>query len=245
MSKITSHFKCLLLGLVLVTSATHAETNPLAEDYSLIPRSEIFPPEDGKLRPLQGKIINKRYHAPKNVFSCQAEDFGEGSYMAQDGLLDIAACVAFYNATAGFIKAEVMFVPELAHKTWNKELLKHGFDGFGIGILKDVDYARGITVLKEEMVGDKMFFAAVSVDKMGTLRAPDGSYPSATRGYLAFQAKDKLVLLSNQVVTLPGQMHTPEAHIDKLKREILEFSKTFEFGAIPERPAKKPAPTGS
>ena len=149
------------------------------------------------------------------------------------------------DATAGFKKAEVIFVPQLANQIWDQKKLKSGFDGFGIGMLKDIDHAEGIVVLKEEMIGDKLFFAAVSVEKKERLRAPDGTHPPATLGYLAFQAEDKFVLLSNQIVTLPGQKHTPEAHIEKLKQEIVEFSKTFEFGPTPAPPIEKPAPAGS
>ncbi|MGH2611744.1 MAG: hypothetical protein ACRDFB_01690, partial [Rhabdochlamydiaceae bacterium] len=172
--------------------------NQNAERLAELPRSEIFPPEDGKPVSLQGKILNGRYYAPKNVFSCQADDFGEGAYLAQDGLLEQAACVGFYSSIANFKKAEVMFMPGLEKKSLERKALKDAFDGFGIGILKTVDNAQGIEVLTEEMVGDTLFFSAISVEKMSVLKAPNGKYMSSTRGYLVFQDKDKLIVLSNQ-----------------------------------------------
>ena len=130
-------------------------------------------------------------------------------------------------------------MPEIEKKTLDEKALKDAFEGFGIGILKTVDNAQGIEVLKEEMMVGNMFFAAISVEKMSVLSVP------STRGYLVFQDKDKLVLLSNQEVTLPGQKHTPKKHIEKLKNDILEFKKTFEFGPIPYPPTEKAENTSS
>lgn len=61
----------------------------------------------------------------------------------------------------------------------------------------------------------------------------NGQYVPFTRGYLIFQDKDKLAVLSNQIVIVPGQRHEPEKHVERLKRDILEFRKTFEFGLTP------------
>lgn len=233
MGKNVLHLKLLVTLSVLFLSATFAEINQKQEHPKEFPRSEIFPPEDGELRPLQGKIVNGRYYAPKNIFSCQACDFSEGRYTAQDGLLDQIACVGFYNSLADFKKAEVIFMSWLEKKNLDEQALKDAFNRFGIGILKTVDDAQGIEILKEEMLGDNMFFAAISIDKMSVLAAPGGQYMASTRGYLIFQGKDKLAILSNQLVTLPGQRHTPKKHIEKLKKDILEFRKAFEFGLIP------------
>ena len=68
---------------------------------------------------------------------------------------------------------------------------------------------------------------------MSVLNASNGEQMASTRGYLVFQEKDKLVVLSDQRVTLPGQNHDPKKHIEKLEQDILEFKKTFEFGLIP------------
>ena len=92
--------------------------------------------------------------------------------------------------------------------------------------------AQGIKVIKEEMLEDDLFFAAISIDKMSVLKV-NRHYVPSTRGYLIFQNKDKLAVLSNQLVTLPRQKHEPEKHVEKLKQEILEFKKTFEFGPSP------------
>ncbi len=226
---------------MLISASAYANTDKISEKSTELPRSEIFPPEDGKLPPLQGKIIDGRYYAPKNVFSCRAYDFREGAYTAQDGLLEQAACVGFYNAVADFKKAEVLFMPGIEKKTLDEKALKDAFEGFGIGILKTVDNAQGIEVLKEEMMAGNMFFAAISVEKMSVLKASNGRYMSSTRGYLIFQDKDKLVVLSNQEVTLPGKKHTPKKHVEKLKNDILEFRKTFEFGLIPISPTTEKA----
>lgn len=216
----------------LLLTSLHASTNQSTGSSPELPRSAIFPPEDGNLLPLDGKILNGRYYAPQNVFSCQAEDFGSGKYIAQDGLLEQAACVGFYGPTGTSKKAEVMFLPGLEKKALDGKALKDAFDCFGIGILKTVDNAQGIEVLREEMI-EGMFFASIFIEKMAVLKTHDEKYISSTRGYLIFQDKDKLIVLSNQTAILPGQKHTAKQHIEKLKQNILDFRKTFEFGSIP------------
>ncbi len=208
-----------------------------------LPLSETFHPLDRNPPPLQGKIIDHRYYAPNNVFSCQADDFGEGRYISQDTLFENHACVAFYSSTANFKKAEILFSPALENKRFDREDLHDAFTNFGIGILKDVDNAQDIEILQEEMIEDNMLFVAVSIGKMSVLRIC-GQYPSSTRGYLVFKNKDKLILLSNQEVTLPGNKHTPQEHVEKLKQDILEFSKTFEYGSSAAQPVEKTKPQG-
>jgi len=221
---------CLMFTLPSTSSFTKA--SQIIEKTKELPRSEIFPPEDGKLPPLQGKITKGRYLAPEKIFSCKADDFGEGSYIAQDGLLEQAVCVAFYSPTSDFTKAEIMFMPWLENINLDKKALKDFFEGFGIGVLTKVDNAIGIESLSEEMIDD-MFFTTVSIRKMSVLRTEDGRYMSSTRGYLIFSDKDKLVILSNQICTLPGQKHTPFLYRKKLRQRILDFRKTFKFGSIP------------
>ncbi len=199
----------------------------------------MFPPKNGESAPLQGKILNGRYYAPENVFSCQADDFGEGKYIAQDVLMEHGACVGFYDLAAHFKKAEVFFFPILAEFKLDKTALRDGFDGMGIGILKSVDDAKGIIILKEEMVDDNMLFVAISIDKMSVLKGPDGKHLPSTRGHLIFQENDKLVLLSNQEITPLGQKHTPKKHIENLRKDLLKFRATFEFGSIPAVSAVK------
>ena len=213
-------------------TSIHAEIDQSSEKPTELSHSEMFPPEDGKLEPLQGKIINGRYHAPKDVFSCLADDFGTGKHISQDGLLKEAACVGFYNSMGDFKKAEVLFLPGFEKINLEHKALKDCFDRFGIGILKTVDQAQGIEILKEEMVDD-MLFVAISIEKMSVLRAQNGAYLSSTRGYLVFQEKDKLVVLSTQKVTLPEEQHAPKRHIERLRKNALDFRKTFEFGLIP------------
>jgi len=195
--------------------------------------SDIFPPRDGKLKPLKGKIIDKRYYAPENVFSCEADDFGQGGYLVQDALFEVAACVGFYNTNANFKKAEVFFTPPLEKKRLDRKALRNFFDDLGIGILKKVDNAQGIEVLEEKMVGEHMLFIALSIEKMSVLKSFDGKHMSSTRGCLIFQEKDKVILLTNQEATPPSQDHQPRKHTERLKKEIIDFQKTFKFGAIP------------
>lgn len=217
---------------ILSLACSYASTDPADKKSKELPRSAIFPPENGILRPLQGKIIDGRYYAPENVFSCQADDFGEGKYLAQDVLLDRAACVGFYNPMGNFKHAEVFFFPKLANQIPDRNSLKYAFESFGIGILKELDNAEGIEILCEDMIDD-MFFAVISIQRMSVLKDANGKSMPATRGYLVFRKKDKLVLLSNQMVTLPGHKHVPAQFIEPLKQEILNFRKTFELGAIP------------
>ncbi len=225
--------KYLFLLSTLISISACANKDQIPEKLTELSRSEIFPPENGMSFPLEGKIVDGRYYAPKNVFSCQAYDFGEGAYTSQDILMECAACVGFYDVTANFKRAEVLFTPWLGKGNLNEEALKDIFDKFAIGILKTVDKAQGIEILQEEMIEDNMLFVAISIDKMSVLKTPGGRHLCSTRGYLMFQDSDKLIVLSNQEVTLLGQKHIPKKHIENLKKDILEFRKTFEFGFIP------------
>lgn len=209
-------------------------TDPISKKPTTLRPTEIFTPDKGGIDRLQGKILNGRYYAPKNVFSCLPDSFGEGKYIAQDALLNQAACVGFYSPIGNFKKAEVIFTPSLENKKLDKPDLRDAFDSFGIGILKTVDSAEGIEILVEEMVENNMLFVSISIEKMAVLRASNGKFKSSTRGYLVFQDRDKLILLSNQKVTPPGQKHTPKQHMEWLKKDILEFRKTFEFGDLPQ-----------
>lgn len=231
--------KHLIPCLISLYTAVFATTDQCKEQPKDLPRDEVFPPLDGKMPPLQGKILEGRYHAPKGVFSCKAYDFGKEKYLAQDVLFKEAACVGFYSTLADFKKAEIIFLPDLCQKSPDEKELKYAFESFGLEILKRVDNAQGIEILKEEMLGNDMFFAAISIQKMSVLEFPNGQRVPSTRGYLIFQDKDKLAILSNQVVTLPGQRHEPKKHIERLKQEILEFRKTFEFGPTPLCPEKE------
>ncbi len=209
-----------------------------SEKSTKLSPSEIFPPKNGRMIPLQGRIVNGRYHSPEEIFTCDAYDFGEGRYLAQDALLDCAVCVGFYNSTGRFKRAEVLFFPGNEDE---KIKLKEFSLGFALGILKDVDNAQGIDILSEEMIEDDMYFVAMSIEKMDVLTDGLGRFIASTRGYLAFQERDKVVVLSNQQTTLPGQKHTPQQHIEALKKDILNFRKTFAFRPSPV-PQKEETP---
>lgn len=139
------------LSILLLTSS-YVGTNQSIEKPVELHRSDMFPPKDGKLRLLQGKVVNGRYYAPKNVFFCEADYFGRGTYLAQDALLAQAACVGFYSTEANFKKAEVLFMAGIEKKILNREALKDAFDRFGIEILQTVDHAQGIEILNEEVL---------------------------------------------------------------------------------------------
>lgn len=85
----------------------------------------------------------------EGVFSCQAYSFGRGKYIAQDGLLEIVACVGFYYGIGDFKKAEILFL-DLEEKAATEKDLKRAFESFGIGILEKVDNAKGIKVSKKK-----------------------------------------------------------------------------------------------
>jgi len=195
------------------------------------PCPEIFTIEKGKLLPLEGKIINGRYHAPQGVFSCHADDFGEGEHIAQDTLLEHSAYAGFYSSEGNFKRVEVAFIPMLGEKVVNKNALQKAIENTPL-ILKTVEHPQGVKNVHEEMIDD-MLFEVISIEKLPSLKTPNGEYMPTTRGHLVFKEKDKLVMLTNQIVTLPGQEHTPKQHIEILKQDILKFRKTFEFGPIP------------
>jgi hypothetical protein len=211
------------------------DTMCVPETSADLPRSELFPP-------LQGTIINDRYYAPQNVFSCQADRFGANTYTSQDVLLDYAACVGFYSETGKFKTAEVIFMPGAEKKILDKNDLKDWFERLGIGILKDVDHAQGIEILTEELVDENMLFVAISVAKNSFLKTNNGEFIPSTRGYLVFQDGDKVAVLSNQILTLLLEPHTPRKHIETLKKDILDFRKTFEFGPLPQLPTEAQIP---
>jgi hypothetical protein len=236
--KSLENVKKITLLSILISAPVFAEISQ--KEIPELPQDEIFSPKGDRIPTLQGKIENGRYYAPRNLFSCSAYDYGEGIYTVQDGLLNHGVCVGFYNAIGDFKKVEVVFLPEkviflpeFKNKNPNKKSLKDAFEIFGIGILKKVDNAEEIELLSEELVGDNLFFAAISVKRMSVLKTPIGQHMSSTRGYLLFQVKDKLVILSNQRVTLPSQRHIPKNHTEKLKQDILEFKKTFELDPSP------------
>lgn len=191
--------------------------------------SEMFTTSYDLMPPTQGEIKEGRYFSPNNVFSCDAFDFGEGRYLLQDCIGEKFACVAFYNSDACFKKAEILFPPRIDREDMNKIDRRDIFNRFGINILKEVDNALDVKILYEEDL-EEAYFVAISIRKMSVLKSACGKYLSSTRGYLVFEDNDTVALLSNQITTLPGQKHMPKYHIEKLKREILEFRESFKFG---------------
>lgn len=223
----------LFIPVFLLLTNVYAQSNQEQIKTIKLDRSEIFPPEDGHLEPLKGKIIDGRYYSPKNVFSCQADDFGEGKYLSQDMLIERAACVGFYNSSGSSKMAEIMFFPGMEKRNLGEKDFKYMFESFAIGMLKKADNAQDIKILQEELLENNMFFVAISIGKTFFLRDKNKKYLSSTRGYLVFQEKDKIVFLSNQVATPFAKEHTPKKHVETIKKEILEFRNTFEFGPTP------------
>jgi len=229
---------CFYLGItsVLFFITAHANINQF-NDPPKINTSDAFS-SINEIH-LHGEIINGRYHSPKNVFSCQADKFGNSQYISQDILEDDLACVAFYDTVSNYKKAEILLLPGLEERNLDRKDLKKIFDLFAINILKTVDNAIGLEVLSEELLENNLLFLAISIGKMSVLKNSNGKYPSATRGYVVFQDKDKVVLLSIQQITPYAQNHNPKKHIGSLKKGVLEFKKTFEFGPIPKSSIEK------
>jgi hypothetical protein len=230
------------LPLTTIYQETYEEASAKLEQKTIqlsgkdeLSRDEIFPPKDGKLRALQGRINNGRYYSPKNIFSCQAYDFGEEKHLSQDVHNEISetssySAVGFYHKKGDFKKAEIIFAPVFEKKVLGEKDLKEAFNHFGIGILESVDHAQNIEILEEEIINDHVLFVAISIEKMAVLKGPNNECMPSTRGYLIFQEKDKLILLSNQKVIFSGEQHLPKLSIEQLKKDILEYKKTFEFG---------------
>ena len=185
----------------------------------------IFPPKDGKLNPLVGKIIDGRYYSSEGIFSCKAYDFGENKLLSQDHHVELSHgsynVVGFYNSKGNFKKAEVVVVADdMKHS--DEKALKKAFNHFGTGTLKLIDNAQGIEILKEEMITDKILFVAISVEKMLALNI----HSPCAMGYLVFQEENKLVLLSNKEIKIPQKMKINDM-IENLKKDLLEFKDTF------------------
>lgn len=231
----------LLLIFSLVFMRLHSQPLPYLNDKSKLDSTEIFSLEQGSPLLLQGKIINGRYYSPKNVFSCEADNFGEKEYITQDGLLEQSVAAAFYNPVGDFKKAEILFIPGKEKNNTSEKDLKRMFKYFGINILTDVDNARDIEILHQEIIEGNMLYTAISVGKMSVLRDSHGNYLQSTRGYLNYPEKDKIIFLSIQKVTPASKEHLPKLNVEKLKKEIIAFSQTFEFGPNPVLEKKESA----
>ncbi|MBS0622195.1 MAG: hypothetical protein JSR80_04465 [Verrucomicrobia bacterium] len=197
--------------------------------------------------PLAGKVVEGRYYAPNNMFSCQFNALGEEKYKAGDEFLDKKAVATmfpdqagdgdwgivsaiFFDAVGNYKRADVF---DLGWEKLDGKVLKEAFEAFGIEALEAFEEAKGIERLSEEMIGDEMFFVALSIKNTGLLKEFYGRDMPSTRGYLVFQDGDKLILLVNQRVTLTGKSQAPGQHEEDLKNELLNFKKTFEFDLVP------------
>lgn len=187
---------------------------------------ETFPPKDGIIKPLKGNIIEGRYFSPKQFFSCKAFDFGHGYYTAQDLLNNDVAIVAFYDCSGSFKKIEIFNFPQIKDKTFN---LKMAFETFGISILKEVDHAEGIEILKEESNIEEGLFVVISIKKMSVLKSENGKNIEAVRGYLIYQENEKLIMISNQIISSSQEKHILQNNIEELKNGVLEFRKSLKF----------------
>jgi len=216
--------KYFFVAMLVATAGIAQSECPVPSDSV----SDVFPPPDGSIPPLQGKIVEGRYYSPRHGFSFAADNFGQDTYVAQDGATDEWAAVGFYSQHGNFKRVEVVVVPKFKELILDEADLRRGFESFGVNILRKVDHAEGIEILHEEMLGEDTFFVAISVDRMSVLRFRDRHIPS-TRGYLLFQEGNRLVVLCHQIVTLPWEQHTPKHHISKLKEGVLDFRKTFIF----------------
>lgn len=204
------------------------------KQWSMLTREEWLV-LNGGLSPIKGKILEGRYYADKNVFSCEAQNFFQGKYVAQDLLDDNMACIAFYSFENHFKQAEIMFLRDAnGFRFDTKEKLKMAFESMGLTMLDMVYKAENIEILQEEMIGDDVLFVALS-----SLVKMYGNPLHVTRSYLAFQKDDKLVLLANQRATVSGEDHTPKKHIEGLREDLLNFKSSFTFGPTPPPSVKK------
>ncbi len=226
-------FNSFFLLSILVSGCNRAEIDRIYAEQMERDLAEFIASNGNNYPPPKGKIEDNRYYAPKNVFSCRAEDFGEGKYNHEELLNEAAACVGFHSTSGKSKLAEILFFPGLEEKEIDEKTLKDIFEICAIDRLKNLYSAKGIVILQEEMIEDNMLFVAVAIEEMSVIRGPKGEYLPSTKGYLAFKEEDKIVLLSNQETTFRGQKHLNEQHIEKLKQDILDFRKTFEFGPIP------------
>ncbi|MBS0621483.1 MAG: hypothetical protein JSR80_00780 [Verrucomicrobia bacterium] len=219
------------------------------EDYRNITPWPAYAKEVGApdKPPLEGKVVGERYYAPNNMFSCQFNAIGEEKYKAGDAFLDKKAIATMFPDQAGdgdwgivsaifadsagnYKRADIY---DLGWEQLDEKALKEAFEACGIETLEMFEEAKGIERLSEEMIGDDMFFVALSIKNTGLLKGFYGRDMPLTRGYLVFQHDDKLILLVNQRVTLTGKSQPPGQHEEDLKNELLEFKKTFEFDLVP------------
>ena len=190
---------------------------------------EYFRPD--RPNPLKGKIVEGRYYSPENIFSCMANNFGQGRYIAQDGIDDLFAAVAFYSPKADFNKVEVFNYPKM-DKAFEKEDLRYIFDTLVQTILKETDDAQGVEILDEEYFEFEKYnalFIAISVKRLSYLRDEFGNFFQATRGHLIFKEGDKIVVMTHHITTPLQEIHTPLKHLPSLKKNILEFRNSFHL----------------
>ncbi|MBS0621362.1 MAG: hypothetical protein JSR80_00155 [Verrucomicrobia bacterium] len=148
---------------------------------------------------------------------------------AGDGGWGIVQAI-FSDSLGNYKRADVF---DLGWEKLDGKVLKEVFEAYGIETLKMFEEAKGIERLSEEMIGDDMFFVALSIKNTGLLKGFYGRDMPSTRGYLVFQHDNKLILLVNQRVTLTGKSQAPGQHEEDLKNELLNFKKTFAFDLLP------------
>lgn len=178
---------------------------------------------------LHGHISENQYYSEKNLFSCQVQDFGRGSYIANDITLDDMSGVIFYHPSGHFKKAEVISMPVIKTKSLNKEDLQQAFETFGVGLIKAVDQAKGIQILQQKILSNGALFSLLSVDSIRSLKEFNVIPIPAIIAYLIYKEQDKLIILSYQKATPFNENPPTEVLTETMKQDILAFKETFVF----------------
>ncbi len=80
---------------------------------------------------------------------------------------------------------------------------------------------------EDTMLEDKMFWF-FSIKESPVFGNPNNKL-AATVGYMRFREKDTLIYLRSLKLTPCGKKHRPERHINRLKRELINFRKSFRI----------------
>lgn len=222
-----------LVAFVLMNIATYADTDEISQKL-IASQETVFSFKNERSKLFRGEILNGRYNAPDNIFSCKADSFGEDDYLIYEWLDGDCARVGFYSPAGDYKLASIVFIPGLEEKKSDPKAISGASERFKIKVFNFEEDCEGMTLLTNEMIGDEMHFLSVSFDKVPLLGKP-GKYVSATKAYLVFLDKDYYVLLSNQKTRDPRRLYTPKMHVNRLKKELIAFKKSFQFSSTSDR----------
>lgn len=220
-------FKFLIIFTILPTVSL------LANSKNTNTSGEGFDFEKGEKLKLQGKIIGNRYLSPHGMFSCHAEDFKSKVYSSEDSILNINAStivsVSFYDASGVSKKAVVLQDPMIIEETVKKEKIEK-FLNTNMQTLQKNHNAKGIKSIERVWIDEGTLFTSVSIDSTDDfVSKADGSPVPFTEAYLAFQEKDKNVLLSIRTPVKLKNRSKEIALVKNLRNNLLHFKRSFVF----------------